>query len=90
MSETQKPGNAALSPCRRAGRPRLGDDQRTGRISVPVSREEVDVIERRGRAVHMKKSAFFRHLGLGKRIRRPVPAINYRAYRQLKRLSLAS
>lgn len=45
------------------------------------------MIERRGRAVHMKKSVFLRHLGLGKRIRRPVPAINYRAYRQLGRLA---
>lgn len=88
MSERQKPDIARAPPRRSGGRPRLGDDhRRTGRISVPVSREEEDVIESRGRAVHMKKSVFLRHLGLGKRIRRPVPAINYRAYRQLGRLA---
>ena len=88
MSERQKPESAAPPTRRRGGRPRLSDsDRRAGRISVPVSREEADVIERRGRAVHMKKGVFLRHLGLGKRIRRPVPAINYRAYRQLGRLA---
>jgi hypothetical protein len=88
MSERQKPGIAGVPPRRCGGRPRLGDDdRRTGRISVPVSREEADVIERRGRAVHMKKAVFLRHLGLSKRIHRPVPAINYRAYRQLGRLA---
>ena len=35
----------------------------------------------------MKKGVFLRHLGLGKHLHRPVPAINYRAYRQLGRLA---
>lgn len=88
MFDSQKPDRTGPSLQRRAGRPRLGDaDRRTGRISVPVSLEEEAMIESRGRAVHMKKGAFLRHLGLGKRIRRPVPAINYRAYRQLGRLA---
>jgi hypothetical protein len=35
----------------------------------------------------MRKGVFLRHLGLGKQIQRPVPSINYRAYRQLGRLA---
>lgn len=88
MSDSQKLDSTSPLLRRRGGRPRLDDaDRRTERISVPVSREEAEVIESRGRTVHMKKGGFLRHLGLGKRIRRPVPAINYRAYRHLGRLA---
>jgi hypothetical protein len=88
MSEGPKLNSAAAPPRHRGGRPRLDEgDRRSGRISVPVSQEESDVIERRGRTVHMKKGVFLRHLGLGKQLPRPVPAINYRAYRQLGRLA---
>ena len=72
----------------REGRPRLEDsDRRDNRIGVPVNVEEDAAIGRKARLVHMKKGAFLRHLGLGKQIHRPVPAINYRAYRQLGRLT---
>ncbi len=72
----------------RVGRPRLEDfERRTGRIGVPVNKDEEVIIGDKAKLVHMKKGAFLRHLGLSKRIRRPVPAINYRAYRQLGRLA---
>lgn len=88
MSELQKLDSAAGSPRHRGGRPRLNEgDRRAGRISVPVNQEEADAIERRGRAVHMKKGVFLRHLGLSKQLPPPVPSINYRAYRQLGRLA---
>jgi hypothetical protein len=72
----------------RGGRPRLEDsDRRDRRIGVPVNEEEDAAIGGKARLVHMKKGTFLRHLGLGKQIHRPVPAINYRAYRQLGRLA---
>lgn len=72
----------------RGGRPRLEDAaRRGGRIGVPVNAEEDDAISGKARLMHMKKGTFLRHLGLGKQIHKPVPAINYRAYRQLGRLA---
>jgi hypothetical protein len=72
----------------RGGRPRLEDsDRRDRRIGVPVNEEEEDIIGGKAKLAHMKKGAFLRHLGLGKHIHCPVPAINYRAYRQLGRLA---
>lgn len=72
----------------RGGRPRLEDfERRTGRIGVSVNEEEEDIIAGKAESVHMKKGVFLRHLGLGKHLHRPVPAINYRAYRQLGRLA---
>ena len=71
----------------RGGRPRLEEaERRDGRIGVPVNEHEGLVIEEKAKLAHFKKGAFLRHLGLGKQIHRPVPAINYRAYRQLGRL----
>lgn len=88
MSENPKIDSVTPPSRRRGGRPRLDEgDRRTGRISVPVNQEEADEIERKGGAVHMKKGVFLRHLGLSKQMHRPVPAINYRAYRQLGRLA---
>ena len=82
--------HTALIGRERGGRPRLEDhDRRTGRIGVPVNKEEEKAIECKSAAVYMKKGAFLRHLGLGKRTQRPVPAINYRAYRQLGRLAVS-
>ncbi|HEY0321689.1 MAG TPA: hypothetical protein VGC66_12080 [Pyrinomonadaceae bacterium] len=70
------------------GRPRLEDlERRTKRIGVPVNEEEDKIISGRAKLTHMKKGVFLRHLGLSKHIQRPVPAINYRAYRQLGRLA---
>jgi hypothetical protein len=72
----------------RGGRPRLEDaDRRDRRIGVPVNQHEEDAIDDKAKLAHMRKSVFLRHLGLGKHIHRPVPAINYRAYRQLGRLA---
>lgn len=72
----------------RGGRPRLEDfERRMGRIGVSVNEEEEDIISSKAESVHMKKGVFLRHLGLGKHLHRPVPAINYRAYRQLGRLA---
>jgi hypothetical protein len=73
----------------RGGRPRLEDAERRDlRIGVPVNEYEDDAIDEKAKLAHMKKGAFLRHLGLGKHIHHPVPAINYRAYRQLGRLAV--
>jgi hypothetical protein len=88
MSRRRRKDCDAPTSNARGGRPRLEDtDRRTGRIGVPVNENEDDAIEEKAKLVHMKKGAFLRHLGLGKHLHRPVPAINYRAYRQLGRLS---
>lgn len=62
-------------------------ERRDNRIGVPVNAEEEAAIGGKARLVYMKKGTFLRNLGLGKQIHRPVPAINYRAYRQLGRLA---
>lgn len=72
----------------RGGRPRMEDAERRDlRIGVPVNEHEDGAIDGKAKLAHMKKGAFLRHLGLGKHIHHPVPAINYRAYRQLGRLA---
>jgi hypothetical protein len=72
----------------RGGRPRLEDAERRDlRIGVPVNEEERNIIDGKAKLAHMKNGFFLRHLGLGKQMHRPVPAINYRAYRQLGRLA---
>src|SRR5829696_200509 len=72
----------------RGGRPRLEDAERRDlRIGVPVNEEERNAINGKAKLAHMRNGAFLRHLGLGKQMHRPVPAINYRAYRQLGRLA---
>ncbi len=72
----------------RGRRPRLEDfERRTGRIGVPVNEEEDNIISDKAKKVHMKRGVFLRHLALGKHLHRPVPAINYRVYRQLGRLA---
>jgi hypothetical protein len=72
----------------RGGRPRLENAyRRDRRIGVPVNEEEDEAIGGKAELSHMKKGTFLRHLGLGRQIRRPVSAINYRSYRQLGRLA---
>lgn len=72
----------------RGGRPSLEDSERRDRrIGVSVNEHEDTMIDEKAKLAHFKKGAFLRHLGLGKQVRRPVPAINYRAYRQLGRLA---
>ena len=78
----------ARSSRRRGGRPRLEDADRRGhRIGVPVNGEELALITGRAVRHHMKNAAFLRHVGLGRKLPRAVPAINFRAYRRLGRLS---
>jgi hypothetical protein len=72
----------------RGGRPRLeAAERRDLRIGVPVNEHENFAIDEKAKFAHMKKGVFLRYLGLGKQIHHPVPAINYRAYRQLGRLA---
>jgi hypothetical protein len=84
----RKRNSAGTTGGARRGRPRLEDsDRRDRRIGVPVNEEEEDAIGKKAKLANMKKGAYLRHVGLGKQIHRPVPAINYRAYRQLGRLA---
>lgn len=69
------------------GRPRLKDaDKRSHRIGVPLNSEELMIITERAAKHRMKNAAFLRHIGLGRKLPRPVPAINFRAYRRLGRM----
>ena len=71
----------------RGGRPRLEDADRRGhRIGVPVNDEELALIVERATKHHMNNAAFLRHVGLGRKLPRAVPAINFRAYRRLGRM----
>lgn len=73
---------------RRGGRPQLDEsERRTGRINVPLNSEEKTLIIERAVAYHMSGAFFLRELGLGHRMRRPLPAINLQAYRQLGRMA---
>ena len=86
---SRRKSDRAISASRaHGGRPKLEDaDRRDRRIGVPVNQHEEDAIGEKAKLAHMRKGVFLRHLGLGKHIRRPVPTINYCAYRQLGRLA---
>lgn len=72
----------------RGGRPKLDEAERRSRmIGVPVNEEEYAAIGSRAWAHHMTRAFFLRHVGLGHRLRRPVPPINYLAYRNLGRMA---
>lgn len=88
MSRKKRNNSETPAGNARGGRPRLEvAERRDGRIGVPVNEHEDRAIDDKAKLAHFKKGAFLRHLGLGKQIHRPVPAINYRAYRQLGRLA---
>lgn len=88
MSRNRRKDCDAPTGNARGGRPRLEDAERRDlRIGVPVNEEERNIIDGKAKLAHMRNGAFLRHLGLGKQMHRPVPAINYRAYRQLGRLA---
>jgi hypothetical protein len=73
---------------RRGGRPQLDDAmRRTNRINVPVNEEEKSLIRGKATAYRMSGAVFLRKLGLGHRMRRPLPAINIQAYRELGRMA---
>jgi hypothetical protein len=73
----------------RGGRPRLGDEERrTVRINVPLNQEEKSVIIVKATTYRMSGAFFLRRLGLGHRMRRPLPAINIEAYRELGNMAV--
>jgi hypothetical protein len=86
--ERQRSKSKKHSKAGRGGRPKLDDfERRTRRIGVPVNDEEFAVIGGRAAAHHMSRAFFLRQVGLGYRPRRPIPAINYLAYRNLGRMA---
>jgi len=73
----------------RGGRPRLEDAaRRTDRINVPVNEEEKSLIRSKAMAYRMSGAFFLRQLGLGHRMRHPLPTINIQAYRELGRMAM--
>jgi hypothetical protein len=71
----------------RGGRPQLDEsERRSDRINVPVNSDEKPAIRDKAATYNMTGAFFLRELGLGHRMRRPLPAINLRAYQQLGRL----
>lgn len=73
---------------RRGGRPRLDDAvRRTDRINVPVNEEEKALIRGKATTYRMSGAFFLREVGLGHRMRRPLPAINIEAYRELGKMA---
>jgi hypothetical protein len=71
----------------RGGRPQLEEsERRSDRVNVPVNSEEKTIIIDKAVFYHMSGAFFLRELGLGHRMRRPLPAINLQAYRQLGRM----
>jgi hypothetical protein len=72
----------------RGGRPKLDDTERRSRmIGVPVNDDEYEAIGGKAKVHHMTRAFFLRHVGLGYRMRRPIPPINYLAYRNLGRMA---
>lgn len=73
----------------RGGRPQLDEaERRTGRINVPLNGEEKTLILEKAQAYNMTGALFLRELGLGHRMRRPLPAVNVEAYRELGRMGI--
>jgi hypothetical protein len=71
----------------RGGRPKLDEREiRAIRIGVSVNEEEDSVIGDKAKTYHMSKAFFLRELGLGHRMRRPIPSINFEAHRELGRM----
>ena len=72
----------------RGGRPKLDETERRSRmIGVPVNEDEYEAIEGKAQVHHMTRAFFLRHVGLGYRMRRPIPPINYLAHRNLGRMA---
>lgn len=72
----------------RGGRPKLDDAERRSRmIGVPVNEDEYEAIGGKAQVHSMTRAFFLRHVGLGYRMRRPIPPINYLAYRNLGRMA---
>lgn len=89
MEDSQGKRKVKKGSCgRRRGRPQLDDVvRRAKRINVPVNEEEQSLIRDKATAYRMSGAFFLRELGLGHRMRRPLPAINVQAYRELGRMA---
>lgn len=89
MGESQRKRKVKkVSRGRRGGRPKLDDAvRRTKRINVPVNEEEKSLIRNKAKVYRMTGAFFLRELGLGHRMRRPLPAINIQTYRELGRMA---
>ncbi len=73
----------------RGGRPKLDETElRAGRIGVSVNEEEDSIIGDKAATYHMSKAFFLRQLGLGHKMRRPIPAINFAAHRELGKIGV--
>lgn len=85
---TRKGQSKNRSKAGRGGRPRLDDAERRSRmIGVPVNDDEYEAIGGKAEVHHMTRAFFLRHVGLGYRMRRPIPPINYLAHRNLGRMA---
>jgi hypothetical protein len=84
----RKGQSKSRSKAGRGGRPKLDETERRSRmIGVPVNEDEYAAIGSRAESQHMTRAFFLRHVGLGYRMRRPIPPINYLAYRNLGRMA---
>lgn len=69
------------------GRPRLtSEEKRSRKIGVPVNKEEEAQIKRLASSLNKTPAEFLRSLLLELRLPRPIPEINYFAYRALTRM----
>jgi len=86
--EKRKGQSKSRTKAGRGGRPKLDDAERRSRmIGVPVNDDEYEAIGGKAKVHHMTRAFFLRHIGLGYRMRRPIPAINYLAHRNLGRMA---
>lgn len=73
---------------RRGGRPKLdAAEQRALRVGVPLNAAEFAAITERAKRHNMSSAHFLRHLGLNRRLPRPIPAINFESHRELGELT---
>lgn len=89
MPDQKKKGQSkGRSKAGRGGRPKLEETERRSRmIGVPVNNDEYEAIGGKAKVHSMTRAFFLRHIGLGYRMRRPIPPINYLAYRNLGRMA---
>ena len=89
MSGQKRKGQSkGRSKAGRGGRPKLDDTERRSRmIGVSVNEDEYEAIGGKAEVHHMTRAFFLRHIGLGYRMRRPIPSINYLAHRNLGRMA---
>ncbi len=84
----RKGQSKSRSKAGRGGRPKLDDSERRSRmIGVAVNEDEYEAIGSKAKVHHMSRAFFLRHTGLGYRMRRPIPPINYLAHRNLGRMA---